>query len=300
MVDGLVEQWLGAVETDLARRVETDPPGVIGPLTELTADYPFREGLWALLMTALYRVGRQADALAAFQHARSHLVEQLGVEPGPRLKDVESRILDHDERLRGGAPAESPSAHPTGTVTFGFCEVEDAARLWAMNPKKTAAAMARLDELVRATVNRQGGFLFVIGGESFGAAFHRADDAAAWATELQLGVSSEPWPGGVELRLRIGLHTGETEDAANGYYGAAVNEAQRFASAGHGGQTLLSAVTVALLDRSDLPDLGVYRLDGDDCRAAHFPTRHRAASGVARPARPPRQHPAPVGTPHRA
>ena len=44
IVDGLVEQWLGAVETDLARRVETDPPGVIGPLTELTADYPFREG----------------------------------------------------------------------------------------------------------------------------------------------------------------------------------------------------------------------------------------------------------------
>ena len=88
IVDGLVEQWLGAVETDLARRVETDPPGVIGPLTELTADYPFREGLWALLMTALYRVGRQADALAAFQHARGHLVEQLGVEPGPRLKDA--------------------------------------------------------------------------------------------------------------------------------------------------------------------------------------------------------------------
>jgi hypothetical protein len=156
IVDGLVEQWLGAVETDLGRRVETDPAGVIGPLTELTADYPFREGLWALLMTALYRVGRQADALAAFQHARSHLVEQLGVEPGPRLKDVESRILDHDERLRGGAPAESSSAHPTGTVTFGFCEVDDAARLWAMNPTKTATAMARLDELVRATVEPTG------------------------------------------------------------------------------------------------------------------------------------------------
>jgi len=181
---------------------------------------------------------------------------------GARLGGVVRPDKTLDRVLRGGA-AESSSAHPTGTVTFGFCEVEDAARLWAMNPKKTAAAMARLDELVRATVNRQGGFLFVIGGESFGAAFHRADDAAAWATDLQLGVSSEPWPGGVELRLRIGLHTGETEATANGYFGAAVNQAQRFASAGHGGQTLLSAVTVALLDRSDLPDLGAYRLDGD-------------------------------------
>jgi len=270
IVDGLVEQWLGAVETDLARRVETDAPGVIGPLTELTADYPFREGLWSLLMTALYRVGRQADALAAFQHARGVLVDQLGVEPGPRLKDLESRVLDQDERLRGGAPSESASARPTGTVTFGFCEVEDAARLWATNRKKAAAAMARLDELVRAAVTRQGGYLFAVGGESFGAAFHRADDAAAWATELQLAVSSEPWPGGIELGLRIGLHTGETDEAANGYFGAAVNEAERLTAAGHGGQTLLSAVTSALLDRSDLPDLGVYRLDDDPAERRIF------------------------------
>ena len=63
-VDGLVEQYLGAVETDLGRRVEADAHAVIGPLTELTATHPFREGLWALLMTALYRVGRQADALS--------------------------------------------------------------------------------------------------------------------------------------------------------------------------------------------------------------------------------------------
>ena len=54
---GLIERWLGAVEADLARRVETDAPTAIGPLTELTAHYPFREGLWALLMTALYRAG---------------------------------------------------------------------------------------------------------------------------------------------------------------------------------------------------------------------------------------------------
>ena len=282
IVDGLVEQWLGAVETDLARRVETDAPGVIGPLTELTADYPFREGLWSLLMTALYRVGRQADALSAFQQARGHLVEQLGVEPGPQLMDLESRILDHDERLRGGVPSQSAAARPTGTVTFGFCEVEDAARLWATNRKKTAAAMARLDELVRAAVNRQGGFLFAIGGESFGAAFHRADDAAAWATELQLAASGEPWPGGVELRLRIGLHTGETDEAANGYFGAAVKVAERLTAAGHGRQTLLSAVTSALLDRGDLPDLGMYRLDADPAEQHIFqlgPGKHPALRG---------------------
>ena len=97
---------------------------------------------------------------SAFQQARGHLVEQLGVEPGPRLLIWSPGSSDHDERLRGGVPSEPAAARPTGTVTFGFCEVEDAARLWATNRKKTAAAMARLDELVRAAVNRQGGFFF--------------------------------------------------------------------------------------------------------------------------------------------
>jgi hypothetical protein len=59
-VDGLVEQWLGAVEVDLARRIDTDPQTAIGPLTEFSASYPFREGIWALLITALYRSAARA------------------------------------------------------------------------------------------------------------------------------------------------------------------------------------------------------------------------------------------------
>ncbi|MDN5857167.1 MAG: NB-ARC domain-containing protein, partial [Pseudonocardia sp.] len=259
VVDGLVERWLGAVEVDLARRVETDAPAAVGPLTELTANHPFREGLWCLLMTALYRAGRQADALAAFRRARRHLVDQLGVEPGPRLRDLESLILGHDEQLAGAAP----SGRPTGTVTFGFCEVAGSSGLWARHRKKMAVAMVRLDELLRAVAARHRGHVFASGGESFGAAFHRADDAAAWAVELQLDVSGEPWPGGVEVVLRIGLHTGETDERATGYFGPAVTAAARIAGAGHGGQTLVSGVTSALLDRDDLPDLGTHHLGGD-------------------------------------
>ena len=77
IVSGLTERWLEAIEMDLERRVEADAPATIGRLTELTAKHPFRERLWALLMTALYRVGRQADALAAYRKAREQLVEQL-------------------------------------------------------------------------------------------------------------------------------------------------------------------------------------------------------------------------------
>ncbi|HEX8508494.1 MAG TPA: BTAD domain-containing putative transcriptional regulator, partial [Propionibacteriaceae bacterium] len=263
-VDGLLEQWLSTVEIDLERRLQTNPTAAIGPLTELAADHPFREGLWALLMTALYRAGRQADALDAYRKARQHLVEQLGVEPGPRLRELEALVLDQDEQLSGPKRfTEHMPGHPTGTVTFGFCEVAGSSQLWVTHREKMAAAVARLHVLVQAVVHRHGGYVFATAGETFGAAFHRADDAAAWGRELHLEVTSEAWPGGVQLHLRIGMHTGETEERAGSYFGPAVNTAARIAAAGHGGQILVSGVTSALLDRSDLLDLGTQRLKGE-------------------------------------
>ncbi len=104
-VDRLVEQWLAATETQLTRLVASDPAAAVGPLTELTAAHPFREELWALLMTALYRVGRQADALATYRMVRRELDEQLGVAPGPRLREVEAAILAHDDWLVPAPPA---------------------------------------------------------------------------------------------------------------------------------------------------------------------------------------------------
>jgi predicted ATPase/class 3 adenylate cyclase len=262
-VDALVEQWLGAMEIDLGQRIETDAAAVIGSLTELTAAYPFREELWALLMTALYRVGRQADALAAYRKVRYQLVEHLGVEPGPRLRELESLILGHDEQLPVDRSRRGPEPGlPTGTVTFGFTDVEDSTRLWATHRRETAAAIARHDELARSAVDRHGGYVFATGGDAFGVAFHRAADAIAWARELQAAMGREPWPGGVDLRLRIGVHTGETQERQKGYFGPAVIVAARLAAAAHGGQTLVSGVTSVLLDGSDLRDLGTFRLDG--------------------------------------
>lgn len=115
-VDGLVERWLGAVEADLAARVDADAAATVGPLTELSARYPFREGIWALLMTALYRVGRQADALAAYRTARQRLIEHLGVEPGPRLRRLELAILGQDHRIGGERRPEPVDRLPRRAV----------------------------------------------------------------------------------------------------------------------------------------------------------------------------------------
>lgn len=258
---GLVEQWLGSVEAHLAHQVDVDPAAAIGRLTEVAANHPFREGLCALLMTALYRLGRQADALAAYRTTRNRLVEELGVEPGPDLRALERQILDHDEKLR--RPPGAPSRGPTGTVTFGFADVDDATRSWVAHPHETAAAMARYEQLIRGTAVDHRGHVFSNRGSSFGVAFARPADAVAWSRDLQAAVSREPWPRTVEIRVRIGLHTGESDEHARNYFGPVVNLATCLAAAGHGGQTLVSSATAALLEElGQLRELGTYRLDG--------------------------------------
>jgi DNA-binding SARP family transcriptional activator len=93
---------------------------LIGELHGLTSEHPLRERLWAQLMTALYRDGRQADALAAYRTARDRLVDEIGVEPGPELKSLEARILAQDADLLHrheptARPARAALAVCTGT-----------------------------------------------------------------------------------------------------------------------------------------------------------------------------------------
>jgi predicted ATPase/DNA-binding SARP family transcriptional activator len=84
------------------RRGEVD--GLIGDLGAAVATYPFREVLWELLITALYRAGRQADALATYQRVREVLAAELGLDPGPRLQQLERLVLRQDASL--GVPVD--------------------------------------------------------------------------------------------------------------------------------------------------------------------------------------------------
>ncbi len=80
-------------------------------LEMLVAEDPLRERRWSLLMLALYRVGRQADALRAFQRARRVLAEEAGLSPGPELVDLQRRILDQDAALGGERAEWEPTQH---------------------------------------------------------------------------------------------------------------------------------------------------------------------------------------------
>jgi DNA-binding SARP family transcriptional activator len=87
------------VEADLALG---DHARLLGELQALVREYPLRERLWGQLMLALYRDGRQAEALEAYRAARRGLVEDIGLEPGPDLRDLEQRILAQDDGLLAG------------------------------------------------------------------------------------------------------------------------------------------------------------------------------------------------------
>ncbi len=102
----LGEERLGAIEcrvdAQLARGRHHE---TIAELETLTTEHPLRERLWSQRLLALYRAGRQADALRVYREFRSTLVEQLGIEPGPELRELEARILRQDAEL-GYRPAQ--------------------------------------------------------------------------------------------------------------------------------------------------------------------------------------------------
>jgi predicted ATPase/DNA-binding SARP family transcriptional activator len=100
---------LRLLEDQLRARVELGASGdVVDELQELVGAHPLREGLWGLLITALYRAGRQADALAAYRSVREHLVDELGLEPGRDLQRLEKQVLTQDPALDAPAPQARP------------------------------------------------------------------------------------------------------------------------------------------------------------------------------------------------
>ncbi|TWP52784.1 AfsR/SARP family transcriptional regulator [Lentzea tibetensis] len=105
----------------------------VGELGSLVERHPFRERLWELFMLALYRCGRQADALAAFQRARSTLVGQLGIEPGTALRSLEAAMLRNDPTLEAaGASVRITGNLPADVTSFvDRPEAEDVMKLMA-------------------------------------------------------------------------------------------------------------------------------------------------------------------------
>src|SRR5918992_1226538 len=251
---------------------------VVSQLESLIAEHPYRERLRAQLMLALYRCDRQADALQAYQDARRQLVEELGIEPGERLRELERAILAQDQALAAplgpdegdAAPTgAAPADLPTGVVTFLLTDIEGSSGLWEADSEGMAAALELHDELIAGTVGARAGRLLKAKGEGDAtvAAFRRASDAVAAAVDIQEAFGAASWPGGLGLRVRIALHTGEAHERAGDYFGPALNRAARLRALTRGGATVMSQATAEIVhDRLprnvELVDLGRHELRG--------------------------------------
>ncbi len=238
---------------------------IVGELEAAVADAPLRERRWGQLMLALYRAGRQGEALGAYQRARSLLADQLGVDPGPELRRLEAAIVGQDAAL--DTPVAQQASSVTRAVTFLLTDIEGSTAAWEADADAMAAALARHDELVEHVVTSRGGRLIKTRGEGDAtfSVFDRPSAAAAAAIELQDAIAHEPWALGEPLRIRVALHTGEVELRDGDYFGRAVNRAARLRSLAAGGQILCSGATAELVidslsDDIVLADLGVRQL----------------------------------------
>lgn len=238
---------------------------IIGDLEAAVADAPLRERRWGQLMLALYRAGRQGEALGAYRRARSLLADELGVDPGPELRRLEAAIVAQDAELDPPATQHVPSV--TRAVTFLLTDIEGSTAAWETDADAMALALARHDELVEQVVTSRGGRLIKTRGEGDAtfSVFDRPSAAAAAAIELQDAIFHEPWPLAEPMRIRISLHTGEAELRDGDYFGRAVNRAARLRSQASGGQILCSGATAELVidslsDDVALVDLGMRQL----------------------------------------
>ena len=142
---------------------------------------------------------------------------------------------------------------PSGTVTFVFTDIEGSTRLLQELGDAYADVARDHRRIVREAFAARGGTEVDTQGDAFFFSFPRASDAVAAAVTAQRSLASHEWPQGREVRVRMGLHTGEPQVGEEGYLGLDVVRAARISAAGHGGQILISETTRALLG-NNLPD----------------------------------------------
>jgi class 3 adenylate cyclase len=221
----------------------------IAELETLVSVHPLDEGLWAHFMLALYRSGRQADALAAYQRARRHLVDELGIEPGPKLAGLEHRILAQDPTLV--VPADSPVSVASGTVTatFLFCDLVGSTELLTRLGDDAGDEVRRECYAVfREALAAHGGREVKSTGDGVFAVFPiSVEQAVACGIAMQRGLVrldvAHPL---LQLRLRVGIAMGEARSEDGDWYGTPVVEAERLCTAARGGQILVADVVCTL------------------------------------------------------
>jgi predicted ATPase/DNA-binding SARP family transcriptional activator len=237
----VLEEQRAAADLELGRHED-----VVPRLDRLVEEHPLRESLRTQLMLALYRSGRQADALRVAQDTRRVLAEELGVEPGPALQRLERMVLEQDPTLAASLsgralPAQSRTA--AGLVTFLATDA----------PASVSASVAAGHD--GAAESEVRGWTVL--------RFERAREAATAAALIIR--ASRGRTGAGDQPSRVGLHSANIDLARGSLPGPEVDRARQLARVAHMGQALLSRATRDLLREApmalaDIIELGDHRL----------------------------------------
>jgi DNA-binding SARP family transcriptional activator len=262
-----VREDLAAADLELGRDAE-----VVSELEPLITEHPYRERLRVLHMLGLYRSGRQADALAAYQDTRRKLVDELGTEPGEELRQLHGAILRQDPALRAeshapqvtrmGESVQRPRRASRKTVTVLTCNLADWPGLAEqIDPESQRTVLDRYRTLVRAAVARHGGTVDTVARDVISSVFgvpgaHEDDALRALraAVDVRAEVAALDDEGlrsdHLRLRARIGLGTGEVLVEPSGdtlATGSPVSLSDRLARAAAAGEILLCEMTHGLV-----------------------------------------------------
>jgi class 3 adenylate cyclase len=150
---------------------------------------------------------------------------------------------------------------PSGTVTFLFSDIEGSTRLLEQLGDRYGDVHRDHRRILRERLTEAGGQEIDTQGDAFFFSFTRAKDAVAAAVAAQRALAEHDWPEDVDVKVRMGLHTGEPTVGEDGYLGMDVVRAARICGAGHGGQILLTETTRALVGNNipagtEIRDLG--------------------------------------------
>src|SRR5437764_1383507 len=137
---------------------------------------------------------------------------------------------------------------PTGTITFVFTDLEGSTHLLQRLGDRYPGLLAMHYELMRVAFGRHHGREVGTRGDALFVVFEQASDAVAGAVQAQLALAGYDWPDDCDVRVRMGVHTGEAKLTDGDYVGVAVHATARICSAAHGGQVLLSDVARAIAE----------------------------------------------------
>jgi class 3 adenylate cyclase len=170
-------------------------------------------------------------------------------------------------RSERGAGTRDFSSFPAGSVTFLLTDIEGSTPLAGRLGDGYAGLLRDVRSIIRDAVRRCSGRTVDAPGDEYLSVFERPHPALEAAMHIQRSMRERPWPDGIDLRVRAGLHSGRPTLTDGGYVGLAVNTVARVCWVGHGGQIVISSQTKAAVERS-MPagvrfrSLGRHRLSG--------------------------------------